>query len=105
MKRFLNMLEDYEVTLVNEESYRYILTDTSTPSENEIFIGKTDILNTAVVKGLFMYVGTEIYCLSHDDFSYDFLDDENVRLNAAYDDIVSDLGTLGTVPTMPEEVL
>ena len=36
-------------------------------------------------------------------FSYNFLDDENNRLNAAYSALQSNINALGTVPIMPDE--
>jgi len=99
MKRFLNKLDDYEISLVSNELYRYELNSAATPSENEIFIGKVD----PDIKGLFIYKSGQIFCLSYDDFSHDFLTDENTRLNDAYDNLNANITTLGAVSIMPDE--
>lgn len=110
MKRFLNNLRTFTVALDTDESYRYVLNDASTPEANELFIGSIGglfIYKTVDNDGVALANGGQIFCLSHDDFTFDFLYDENTRLNAAYDKLINvttgDLTNLGTVPTMPDE--
>jgi hypothetical protein len=102
MKRYLNKLRSFDVQLVSGKSFRYQLSS-GTPDDNELFIGKTG----GVVKGLFVYKLSEgkIYCLSHDDFSYDFLNEENVRLNLAFINFSNSLSSLSSsiVPVIPDE--
>jgi hypothetical protein len=99
MKRYLNKLRTFTIQLVSGKSYRYQLSS-GTPDDNELFIGKIG----SDVKGLFVYKLSEnrIYCLSHDDFTYDFLNEENIRLNSAFSNL--ELLTSGeVVPTIPDE--
>jgi outer membrane protein assembly factor BamB len=99
MKRYLNKLRTFTVQLVSGKSYRYQLSS-GTPDNNELFVGITG----SDVKGLFIYKssGNQIYCLSHDDFTYDFLNEENTRLNSAFSNL--ELLTPETiVPTIPDE--
>jgi hypothetical protein len=96
MKRFLNKAREFSVKLAEGKSYRYELDSVSTPDQNELFIGKVG----STVKGLFVYKGTQIYCVSHDDFTYDFLSEENERLNDAFSAIEI---PSGAVPLVPEE--
>jgi hypothetical protein len=99
MKRYLNKLRAFNIQLVSGKSKRYELASGSgTPNANELFIGNISNIS----KGLFVYKSGQIYSLSHDDFSYDFLNEENAVLNQAYSSLVSSLPT-GTVPTMPDE--
>jgi hypothetical protein len=97
MKRYLNKMRSFTVQLVSGSSKRYQLNDASTPDSNELFLGKI----AGDVKGIFVYKSGQIYNVSHDDFSYDFLDDENSRMNTAFSAL--SLPTSGTVPTMPNE--
>jgi len=98
MKRYLNKLRDFQVSLVSDNLYRYQLLS-GTPSENELFIGKIG----NVVKGLFVYKSNhnQIFCLSHDDFSYDFLNKENGRLNTAFNNLA--FPSSETILTIPDE--
>jgi hypothetical protein len=97
MKRYLNRMRSFTVQLVSEKTQRYQLNDASTPDSNELFIGKIG----GDVKGVFVYKSGQIYAVSQDDFSYDFLNAENTRLNSAFSALT--LPTSGTVPTMPDE--
>jgi len=97
MKRYLNKLRSFTVSLVSGKNYRYQLSS-GTPNENELFIGEIG----ATEKGLFIYKSGQIYNLSHDDFSYDFLNEENTRLNAAFTALNSILPSTN-VPTIPIE--
>jgi len=81
MKRFLNKLSSF--TIKSNGSNRYILDSATLPDNNELFIGTIDSQG----KGLFIYKNGQIYCLSHDDFSYNFLTLENARLNTAFANI------------------
>jgi hypothetical protein len=100
MKRYLNKLRTFTVSLVSGKNYRYQLSS-GTPDENELFIGFITIDNQEVKKGLFIYKSGQIYSLSHDDFSYDFLNEENTRLNDAFSALVLP-STI--VPIIPDEV-
>lgn len=95
MKRYLNKLRSFTVSLVSGKEFRYQLSS-GTPDENELFIGEIG----GTEKGLFIYKSGQIYCLSHDDFSYDFLDEENAELNTAFEALVF---PSTTVPTIPDE--
>lgn len=124
MKRFLNKVRRFEVSQITDAPYRYELDsftpinteDTESINEDELFIGEAN----GDEKGLFVYktknengdsfidesnieVPYRIFSLSYDDFSYNFLDDENNRLNAAYSALQSNINALGTVPIMPDE--
>ena len=101
MKRFLNKVKTYEIKLVTGKSYRYELNDPDILVQNELFIGEIG----GAKKGLFVYKSGQIYSVSHDDFSYDFLNDENERLNNAYSAVEDDLENIfeATIPLMPDE--
>ena len=98
MKRYLNELRSFNVKLVSGKSYRYELDADQNPDLNEVFIGLTG----SVVKGLFIKKASQIYSLSHDDFSLDFLNEENARLNAAFTVLVESIPA-GLIPDMPDE--
>jgi hypothetical protein len=91
MKRYLNKLRTFTVLLVSGKEHRYQLSSGTLdenelfigPDENELFIGEIG----ATEKILFIYRSEQIYNLSYDDFSYDFLNEENTRLNTAFDDL------------------
>jgi hypothetical protein len=103
MKRFLNKVRRFEVLEVTGAPYRYELNDINIPEENELFIGET----TGTEKGLFVYKTVDsqgqIFSVSHDDFSYNFLQDENARLNDAYTALTANITALANIPTMPDE--
>lgn len=93
MKRFLNKLRSFEIQ--TNGSYRYILNPGTIPENNELFIGTI----SSSVKGLFIYKNEHIYCLSHDDFSYNFLNEENNRLNNAFNNITTPGSTSPVIPS------
>jgi hypothetical protein len=104
MKRYLNKLRTFTVLLVSGKEHRYQLssgTPDENPDENELFIGEIG----ATEKILFIYKSGQIYNLSYDDFSYDFLNEENTRLNTAFDDLSLPSTTVPTIPdeTIPDE--
>jgi hypothetical protein len=45
----------------------------------------------------------QLFSVSYDDFSYDFLDRENDRLNKAYNNLVTKITELENIPTIPDE--
>lgn len=99
MQRYLNTLNAIEIELVDGKSKRYQTVEGGDiPDDKELFLG----LVGGEVVGVFYYKSGQIYSLSFDDFSYDFLSEENAELNAAYSALISALPT-GTVPTMPDE--
>lgn len=100
MKRFLNELREITVQEISGEPHRYKVINPQ-PDDNELFIG---VIDDSVI-GLFIYKGSplnKIYSLSFDDFSYNFLLDENDRLNYAFDNFESDITSLSgaTVPDL-----
>jgi hypothetical protein len=118
MKRFLNKLRRFEVLEITDSSYKYKLNDSITPDENELFIGKISEEN----KGLFVYKTKvakyieaednwveealpepQIFSVSYDDFSYDFLDKENKSLNDAYNALLNDINVFNAIPDIPDE--
>lgn len=98
MKRYINNLRTFTVELVAGDSKRYQLSSGQNPDDLELFIGQA----SSTTVGIFLKKSGQIYNLSHDDFSYDFLDEENTSLDDAYDALIAALPT-GTVPTMPDE--
>jgi hypothetical protein len=108
MKRFLNKLRRFKISKIANSSYKYELNDSTTPpDENELFIGQTDITDDETEVGLFVHKIIEeesyIFSVSYDDFSYDFLNKENNRLNKAYEKLTENIDDLENIPTIPDE--
>lgn len=104
MKRFLNKVREIKIKLKSGFDFKYELDETPSPSlsNNELFIGYT---GTSDYKGLFINKVInnvpQIFSLSYDDFSIDFLKDEKISIDYSLDLINNSI--TGTVPTIPDE--
>jgi hypothetical protein len=94
MKRYLNKVKTINVQKLAGKTHKYAISDTYSPEHNELVIGR---LNNVVV-GLFVCKvegqNKNLYSLSFDDFSYDFLNSENIRLNNAFNILQQNLNSI-----------
>jgi len=97
MKRYLNKLRSFTIVKAPGKDHRYQLDIGSNALPNELFIGTID----GSRKGLFIYKSLEnqIFALSHDDFSYDFLKEEDAELEEIIGNLTIPTETIPTVPT------
>jgi hypothetical protein len=80
-------------------------------SNDDVFVidmisGNATIVNTLKEeKGIFVYKNSELYSVSNDDFSHDFLTIEKTRLVNNYERVKNKLETLGgsDIPVIPDE--
>lgn len=98
MKRFLNKMRTFTVAPQEGKTHLFQISSGS-PEENEIFIGET---SPGATVGVFIRKGGQIYNLAYDEFSQEFLEVENERLNDAYQALVDSLPT-DPAPEMPVE--
>jgi hypothetical protein len=105
MKRFLNEVKAVSIEAFDSnknEKFKLAASETYVPSQNELLIGMLG----GTTKGLFVALGTnkELYLLSNDDFAYDFLRNENIRLNNALTGLTTSISTVvGTIPTIEDQ--
>lgn len=94
-----DFIDDFEKDYLVD--FRYRLANGNTPEENELFLGEESNSN---FKGLFLHKSGEIYSLSYDDFSYDFLSRESNRLNGAYIILATDINSISEVSSISEDI-
>ena len=100
MKRYLNKVKTINVQKQAGKNHKYIISDAYVPENNEILIGR---FNNTVV-GLFICKvegpNRNLYSISFDDFSYDFLNFENNRINNAFTVFNQNISSISSVPVI-----